>query len=313
MSTSTAPAATTDRPRGGPAGHVLEAQGLCRSFGGRAVVEDVSFRVEPGRITGFVGANGAGKTTTMRMLMGVLAVGAGEVLWDGRPATAADRAGFGYMPEERGLYPQQPVLDQLGYLGRLRGMERGEAFAAAARLLERFGLAGRAGDRLESLSLGNQQRVQVAAALLHGPTALVLDEPFSGLDPAAVDSMVELLREHTAQGVPVLFSSHQLDLVDRLCDSLVVLSGGRVLAAGATGELRRAGPRRHRLRCAQDAGWLRDLPGVRVLDVDGPEAVLELEDDAARRRVLEAAVPRGLLEFAEIVPSLSDVYREVTR
>ncbi|MEX5295838.1 ATP-binding cassette domain-containing protein [Kocuria sp. CPCC 205268] len=313
MSTSTAPAATTDRPRGGPAEHVLEARGLCRSFGGRAVVEDVSFRVEPGRITGFVGANGAGKTTTMRMLMGVLAVGAGEVLWNGRPATAADRAGFGYMPEERGLYPKQPVLDQLGYLGRLRGMERGEALAAAARLLERFGLAGRAGDRLESLSLGNQQRVQVAAALLHGPTALVLDEPFSGLDPAAVDSMVELLREHTAQGVPVLFSSHQLDLVDRLCDSLVVLSGGRVLAAGATGDLRRAGPRRRRLRCAQDAGWLRDLPGVRVLDVDGPEAVLELEDDAARRRVLEAAVPRGLLEFAEIVPSLSDVYREVTR
>lgn len=313
MSTSTTPTATTTRFRSRPEGHVLETRGLSRSFGGRTVVEDVSFRVEPGRMTGFVGANGAGKTTTMRMLMGVLRVSAGEVLWDGRPATAADRTRFGYMPEERGLYPKQPVLDQLGYLGRLHGMDRRDALAEAGRLLERFGLAERGKDRLESLSLGNQQRVQVAAALLHGPAALVLDEPFSGLDPVAVDSMVELLREHTAQGVPVLFSSHQLDLVDRLCDSLVVLSGGRVLAAGTAEDLRRTGPRRHRLRCEQDAGWVRDLRGVRVVDVDGPAAVLELEDAAARRRVLETAVPRGLLEFAEIVPSLSDVYREVTR
>ncbi|MFC6259052.1 ABC transporter ATP-binding protein, partial [Kocuria oceani] len=223
----------------------MEARGLSRTFGVRTVVDDVSFTVAPGRMTGFVGANGAGKTTTMRMLMGVLRASSGQVLWDGRPVTAADRAGFGYMPEERGLYPKQGVLDQLGYLGRLHGMSRRDALAEAARLLERFGLAGRAKDRLESLSLGNQQKVQVAAALLHGPTALVLDEPFSGLDPAAVDAMVELLRERTARGVPVLFSSHQLELVDRLCDTLVVLSGGRVRAAGAADELRRAGPRRH--------------------------------------------------------------------
>lgn len=313
MSTSTRPAATTTRFRSCPEGHVLETRGLSRSFGGRAVVEDVSFLVEPGRMTGFVGASGAGRTTTMRMLMGVLRVSSGTVLWGGRPVTAADRAGFGYMPEERGLYPEQPVLDQLGCLGRLHGMDRRDALAEAGRLLERFGLGGRGKDKLESLSLGNQQRVQVAAALLHGPAALVLDEPFSGLDPVAVDSMVELLRERMAQGVPVLFSSHQLDLVDRLCDSLVVLSGGRVLASGTADDLRRTGPRRHRLRCEQDAGWVRDVPGVRVVDVDGPAAVLELDDDDARRRVLGAAVPRGLLEFAEIVPALSDVYREVTR
>ncbi|WP_082157609.1 ABC transporter ATP-binding protein [Kocuria sp. SM24M-10] len=313
MSTTATPEAGTARGRPRPEGHVLEARGLSRTFGGRTVVDDVSFTVAPGRMTGFVGANGAGKTTTMRMLMGVLRASSGQVLWDGRPVTAADRAGFGYMPEERGLYPKQGVLDQLGYLGRLHGMSRRDALAEAARLLERFGLAGRAKDRLESLSLGNQQKVQVAAALLHGPTALVLDEPFSGLDPAAVDAMVELLRERTARGVPVLFSSHQLELVDRLCDTLVVLSGGRVLAAGAADELRRAGPRRHRLHCEQDTGWVRDVPGVRVVDVDGPVAVLELGDRAARARLLEQAVRHGLVEFAEIVPSLTDVYREVTR
>ncbi|GEO92586.1 ABC transporter ATP-binding protein [Kocuria flava] len=313
MSAGTRPAATTLRFRARPAGHVLEARGLSRAFGGRTVVEDVSFRVEPGRMTGFVGANGAGKTTTMRMLTGVLRTTAGEVLWDGRPVTAADRAGFGYMPEERGLYPRQPVLDQLCYLGRLHGMDRRAALAEARRLLERLDLAGRERDPLGTLSLGNQQRVQIAAALLHGPTALVLDEPFSGLDPVAVDAMTGLLRERLEQGVPVLFSSHQLDLVDRLCDSLVVLSAGRVLAAGAVEDLRRAGPRRHRLRCEQDAGWVRGLRGVRAVDVDGPDAVLELDDDDARRRLLRAAVERGLVEFAEIVPGLADVYREVTR
>ena len=313
MSALPTPATDATRYRPRREGHRLEVRGLTRAFGGRTVVDDVSFGVDPGRMTGFVGANGAGKTTTMRMIMGVLRVHSGEVLWDGRPITPADRAAFGYMPEERGLYPKQAVLDQLGYLGRLHGMSRQDTLAEATRLLERFGLADRRRDKLEMLSLGNQQRVQIAAALLHGPVALVLDEPFSGLDPVAVDSMVELLRERMAHGVPVLFSSHQLDLVDRLCDSLVILSAGRVLASGSAEELRRSGPLRHRIRCERDAGWVREVPGVRVLDVDGPAAVLELDDDAARRRLLEAAVPRGLVEFAEIVPALSDVYREVIR
>lgn len=286
---------------------------LTRRFGDRTVVDDISFVVEPGTMTGFVGANGAGKTTTMRMIMGVLAIHGGSVRWAGRPLTTEERTWFGYMPEERGLYPRQGILDQLGYLGQLHGMRRRDALAEATRLLERFGLAERAKDKLESLSLGNQQRVQVAAALLHGPTALVLDEPFSGLDPVAVDSMVDLLRERMRRGVPVLFSSHQLELIDRLCDSLVILSAGRVLAAGTAEQLRRSGTVRFRLRCEQDAGWVREVRGVHVHDVDGPVAVLELDDAAARRHLLEAAVARGMLEFTELVPALTDVYREVTR
>lgn len=291
----------------------LEVRHLTRRFGDKTAVDDVSFTVEPGQMTGFVGANGAGKTTTMRMIMGVLTVHGGEVLWDGRPITARERTRFGYMPEERGLYPKQPILDQLTYLGQLRGMTRKDAASEATRMLERFGLGGRLKDKLESLSLGNQQRVQITASLLHRPTALVLDEPFSGLDPVAVDSMVDLLRDRLREGVPVLFSSHQLDLVDRLCDSLVVLAGGQVMAAGKSADLRTRGPRQFAVTTTPDAGWLRGMPGTQVIDVDGARAVLEFDDDAAQDRVLREAVSRGLSEFTPLVPSLSDVYREVTR
>ena len=173
----------------------IEARGLVRTFGDVRAVDGVDLVVRPGGLTGFVGGNGAGKTTTMRMVMGLLRPDAGEVLWDGRPMTDADRRRFGYMPEERGLYPKQKVADQLAYLGRLSGMTTADAREAVDRHLERFDLGDRAGDRVEALSLGNQQRVQIIAALLHGPAALVLDEPFSGLDPAAVDAMADILRD----------------------------------------------------------------------------------------------------------------------
>ncbi|WP_280482324.1 ABC transporter ATP-binding protein, partial [Nocardia cyriacigeorgica] len=227
---------------------MLEVAHMVRRFGDNTAVDDVSFAVAPGTMTGFVGANGAGKTTTMRMIMGVLAAHGGEITWNGRPVTADDRRSFGYMPEERGLYPKQPVRDQLVYLARLRGLSASEAKHQAADLLERFSLLDRGADKLESLSLGNQQRVQIAAALIAHPTALILDEPFSGLDPVAVDSMADLLGQYAARGVPVLFSSHQLDLVERLCDHLVILAKGRVVADGSAEQLRaprpRPGPRR---------------------------------------------------------------------
>lgn len=293
---------------------MLQVQNLTRRFGENTAVDDVSFTVPSGKMTGFVGANGAGKTTTMRMIMGVLTAHAGSVLVDGRPVTADDRATFGYMPEERGLYPKQPILDQLVYLGQLHRMRQTDARSRAQDLLERFQLGGRGKDKLESLSLGNQQRVQIAASLLHRPSVLVLDEPFSGLDPIAVDSMVDLLREHTAQGVPVLFSSHQLDLVDRLCDNLVVLQKGRLVAAGTGDELRATAPRRHRLTVSPDAGWVREETGVTVIDVAGQDAVVELEHDDDAQRLLAAAMARGSVhEFSRIRPSLSEIYRGVSQ
>lgn len=289
---------------------------LTRRFGDRVAVDDVSFRVEGGQLTGFVGGNGAGKTTTMRMIMGLLALHGGTVTWDGREITTADRRSIGYMPEERGLYPKQRILDQLVYLGELAGMTAGAARSAVLEHLDRFGLAERAKDHVEKLSLGNQQRVQIIAALMTSPRALVLDEPFSGLDPDAVDSMADLLREHAAGGVPILFSSHQLDLVERLCDHLVILRAGRVVADGSVADLRQAGAHRHRLVLGADAGWVRDRPGLHVVDIDGATAVLEEADDAPAGTVhalLTEALARGeVREFTRLVPRLSEIYREVS-
>ena len=297
----------------------ITVEGLTRRFGDLTAVDHVDFSVEKGLMTGFVGGNGAGKTTTMRMIMGVLGISEGRVLWGDRPITTADQRAIGYMPEERGLYPKQKVLDQLIYLGQLKGLSRQAARGSVTDLLERLGLAERTDDTVESLSLGNQQRVQIAAALMIEPAALILDEPFSGLDPDAVDSMADLLREHTARGVPVLFSSHQLDLVDRLCDRLVILAGGRVRAIGTPAELRGGAPGRHRLVATHDAGWVRDVPGLIAVDVDGPTAIIDLPAEAERDRehVLSEVLAEGLrrggvTELSPIVPPLSEVYREVT-
>lgn len=291
---------------------MLTVESLTRTFGDTVVVDDVSFQVLPGRMTGFVGANGAGKTTTMRMMMGVLAPTSGRVLWDGHDVTAAERRRFGYMPEERGLYPRMAVADQLVYFARLHGMDARSARARTTDLLEHFGLSDRAGDLLDTLSLGNQQRVQIAAALVHEPTALVLDEPFSGLDPLAVDSMVDLLRAE-AGTLPVLFSSHQLDLVERLCDDLVVLSRGSVVASGSADALRGSARERHRVRLGSDAAWLRDVRGLTVLDADGPTALLELEDLAVAELVRMLTERADVLEVATVRQPLSEIFREVTR
>ncbi len=301
---------------------MIDIAGVSRSFGGRKVLDDVSFHVDSGRMTGFVGGNGAGKTTTMRIILGVLSADAGEVTLHGSPVTPADRARFGYMPEERGLYPKMKVLEQLVYLGRLHGMSTGSAKASATALIERLGLGERANDTLESLSLGNQQRAQIAAALVHQPTALVLDEPFSGLDPMAVEVVLGVLRDYAAQGAPVLFSSHQLDIVERLCDDVVVIGGGRILAQGSRESLRAEHSGRafelELAGAAADAGWVRDQPGVTVTHLDGGFARFDAESDAAAQAVLVRAVGADpalttVRRFAPVTPSLAQIFKEVVR
>lgn len=292
---------------------MLEISALTRSFDGRLVVDDVSFTVRPGRVTGFVGANGAGKTTTMRMILGVLAPTSGQILWDGLPISTAQRRKFGYMPEERGLYPRMKILDQLVFLARLHGLTRLDATDRATSLLEHFDLGDRAHDVLDTLSLGNQQRVQIAAALIHRPEALVLDEPFSGLDPVAVDAMAELLIKD-AGDKPLLFSSHQLDLVERLCDDLVILSEGRVMTAGSVEDLRGRGPDRYRVVLdGADAAWIRDLRGVQVRDIDGPTALLDLDGVEASALLAEIVGREPVLEFSRVRQPLSAIFREVIR
>jgi ABC-2 type transport system ATP-binding protein len=294
---------------------MLEVDSLTRCFGERTAVDDVSFVVRPGRLTGFVGSNGAGKTTTMRMIMGVLAPTSGQVRWQGAPLREENRRRFGYMPEERGLYPRMRLLDQLVFFARLHGIGSSSAAERARDLLDHFGLDDRRNDRLEQLSLGNQQRVQIAVALLHEPPALILDEPFSGLDPLAVDSMVELLGQRTGNEVPVLFSSHQLELVERLCDDLVILKDGRVAASGSTADLRAQGPVRYRVQLeGPDVARLQELPGAEVREVDVRTVLVDLHDDTAPADVLDRLQRKGrVVEFARVVEPLAHLYREVVR
>lgn len=292
---------------------MLKLTGITKSYGGRRVLDDVAFDVRPGRLTGFVGGNGAGKTTTMRIVLGVLAKDAGTVTLDGAEVTASDRRRFGYMPEERGLYPKMKVLEHIVYLARLHGFSKADATGRATDLLERLGLGERLNDNVETLSLGNQQRAQIAAALVHGPEVLILDEPFSGLDPIAVDVVAGVLQERAKAGSSVVFSSHQLDVVERLCDDLVIIAGGTIRAAGERDALRAAhSTRRFELVSSGDAGWLRAEPGVEVVDFDGGYALFDVDGDETAQRVLRRAVDQGdVASFAPQHPSLAQIFKEV--
>jgi ABC-2 type transport system ATP-binding protein len=291
----------------------LRLTGLRRTFGDVVALDGLGFDVPPGEVFGFVGRNGAGKTTTMRIICGLLAADAGTVTWRGAPADAAVRARIGYMPEERGLYPKMRVGEQLEYLGVLHGCSHAEARTAARAWLERLGIADREGARAEELSQGNQQRVQLAAALVHRPDVLVLDEPFAGLDPIVTDVLGEVLREEAARGAAVLFSSHQLELVERMCESVVVIDRGRVVASGRVDELRAGGPRHVRVDVgAATSDWAGALEGVALVERDGGHLVFELGDGADPERILDAARRAGRVTyFAEVHPSLAHLFREL--
>jgi ABC-2 type transport system ATP-binding protein len=295
---------------------MLELLDLARRYGDTVALDGVTFSVPDGTLVGFVGPNGAGKTTAMRIALGVLEPDHGRVLWDGRNVDADVRRRFGYLPEERGLYPKMKVLEQLVYLARLHGMPKAAARARAEATIELLGVGERAADRVESLSLGNQQRVQLAAALVHEPQALVLDEPFAGLDPIGVDVLSNVLRRQAASGVPVLFSSHQLELIERLCDAVVLIAGGRVVASGTIEELRASRARRLlRVELAgAPADWYEAVPGVRPDPERDGDDVLELDAAVDEQRVLDVARSMGeVVAFARVQPSLADLFREVVR
>jgi ABC-2 type transport system ATP-binding protein len=291
---------------------VLELQDLARRYGDVVALDGVSFSVEPGQLFGFVGPNGAGKTTTMRIVLGVLAADRGQVRWRGEAVRPQTRSRFGYMPEERGLYPKMRVRDQLAYLARLHGSDAGSAAAAADRWIERLGLTERAGERVEKLSLGNQQRVQLAAALVHDPELLVLDEPFSGLDPVGVDVLSGVLSEYAATGVPVVFSSHQLDLVERLCEAVAIIKDGRLVATGRVEDLRDEGAPERQVRVAvqaADDAWLDGL-AAEVVDRSPRGLLVALRDGATPEVVLDAARAAGTVTYFSLErPTLSDLFR----
>ncbi len=294
-------------------GGLLELTGLARRYGSIAALDDLSFSVPAGQVVGFLGPNGAGKTTTMRAIFGLTNLDAGQVRWNGVPVSQAARRRFGYMPEERGLYPGMLVGEQVQYLARLHGLGAAAAAAAATLWLERLGVGDRATSRVDVLSHGNQQRVQLAAALVHEPDLIVLDEPLSGLDPTGIDEIGAVLVEQARAGRCVLFSSHQLDLVEDLCESVTIIDHGRLVVSGRVDELATAGPRRLVVRVDGDraATWARELPGVSVSEISGGVARLVLDGPVDSDAVLKRAMAAGrVTEFSFERRRLSEVFRE---
>ncbi|MBU6515458.1 MAG: ATP-binding cassette domain-containing protein [Acidobacteriota bacterium] len=295
---------------------LLEVRGLRRRFANLIALDDLSFSVRAGEVVGFLGPNGAGKTTTMRAIFGLTDLDAGEVRWNGASVSAGDRRRFGYMPEERGLYPGMRIGDQLVYIGRLHGMSMDDARRAAASWLERLGLADRVNDKVESLSHGNQQRVQLTAALLHEPELLILDEPLAGLDPTGIDDIGAILVERARAGCCVLFSSHQLDQVEDLCETVIIIDHGRLLETGRVDDLATGGARRLVVRVEgdRDGSWSTGLEGVTVSQVAGGEVRLILDEGVDTDDVLEAARRAGrVTEFVMQRRRLSEVFREALR
>jgi ABC-2 type transport system ATP-binding protein len=293
---------------------MLEVRDIRKRFGAVQALDRCTFSVARGRMLGFLGPNGAGKTTAMRAIFGLVSLDGGEVLWNGRPIGLEERLRFGYMPEERGLYPRMPVGDQLEYFARLHGLDAAAARTAAARWLERLGLAGRVDAKLEELSHGNQQRAQLAAALVHEPELLVLDEPFAGLDPLAVHTLADVLRGEAARGAAVLFSSHQLELVEDICEEVAVVDRGRIVATGDLNALKRASQRRRidlQLEGAA-SGWLPNVAGVEFVDRRNGDLRLLAGRQVDPQAVLAAAEAQArVVAFAYGPPSLADLFLEL--
>jgi ABC-2 type transport system ATP-binding protein len=292
---------------------MLEILDLAKRYGVVTALDGATFIARPGRIVGFLGPNGAGKTTTMRCIFGLARPDRGDVRWRGAPVDREARLRFGYMPEQRGLYPRMRVAEQLSYFAQQHGMPGKTADDAALRWLERMGLADRAKSKLEELSHGNQQRVQLATALVHDPELLVLDEPFSGLDPIGIATMTEVIRERSAAGVGVVFSSHQLDLVEDVCEDVVIIARGRVVASGAIDELKAASGRQH-LEVevvGTDGAWLDERADLRVLERSGDRVKLLVDRSIDLDELLARARAAGEVRtFAYQPPKLSELFME---
>ncbi|MEV7423371.1 MULTISPECIES: ABC transporter ATP-binding protein [unclassified Streptomyces] len=287
---------------------------MSKRFGSQQALDSLTLTVRPGEISGFVGGNGAGKTTAMRIGVGVLAPDRGQVLWGEAPVGRLESARFGYMPEERGLYPRMTVARQLVYLGELHGLSRADAREAMLRWTERLRITQHRDKRVNTLSLGNQQRVQLAAALVHDPEVLVLDEPFSGLDPLAVDDMSDVLRDKAALGVPVLFSSHQLDLVEQLCDRVAIVRAGRRVACGSLAELRPAQASGQVYVEVEGAGedWPAGCPAAAGFKAHQQGVLVDLAAGRSENDLLVEAVRHGTVrEMRRHVPSLAELFRDL--
>ena len=291
----------------------LRVAGVTHRFGERLVLDDVDLEIAPGRVVGLLGPNGAGKTTLMRIIFGVIQPDVGRILFDGRPAGPGDRRTWGYMPQERGVYDDMRVLDLLVWFARLHDVPKAEARRRAVDLLERLGLADRSHDAISDLSGGMVQRVQLAAAMVHQPPLLVLDEPFAGLDPAAVQFLSDVIVDHVRAGRHLLLSSHQLDLVEDLCETIFLLHRGRVVLQGEVATVKANSNRRYlQVDAPVEPAWVTSLPAV-IAERNPAGTRLRLEPAADAVAVLSRIRDRtDIRTFGVETPSLSELFLAAT-
>ncbi len=291
----------------------LVIEDVSKCFGDFVAIDDVSFTVEEGRMFGFLGTNGAGKTTTMRIVLDILRPDSGTITWNGTSNRRIPRQQFGYLPEERGLYPKMTVQDQLLFLAQLYGAEKRQARVALDHWLERLDIEENRHKTIEQLSKGNQQKIQFLAAVLHDPEILILDEPFSGLDPVNVAQMEGAFNDMKAQGKTIIFSTHQLSQAQRLCEDVAIIHRGRLLATGDVESVRESiDVKILRLGVAGDERieWLAQYPNVDIRQRFRDHVEMQIPDEAVAQRILRDVLARGeaVHLFEVTVPSLNDVF-----
>ena len=287
----------------------LTLQNVTRTFGDVVAVDRLSLAVPAGSIYGFLGPNGAGKTTTIRMVMSIFNPDSGSISVLGHSDAAAVKDRLGYLPEEKGLYKKMRTGEILGYFGQLKGMSAGKATRRAGELLERFGLGDWIDRRCETLSKGMSQKVQILGTIIHDPELVILDEPFSGLDPVSVEVMRDVILEIKRQGRTVIFSTHVMEQAEQICDAILLVNGGRKILDGPLAEIRARGDRSIILDYDGDGAFLRDLPGIRRINNAGKRAEIFLDDGIDPQSILVAAIERlTICRFDLRGPSLHEIF-----
>ncbi|MBB4826543.1 ABC-2 type transport system ATP-binding protein [Sporosarcina luteola] len=283
---------------------------VTKKFGDFTAVDKLDLTVQEGTMYGFLGANGAGKTTTFRMVLGLLTPNEGTITWNGKTISYATSPEIGYLPEERGLYPKMKVEDQLVFLGELRGMKKADAKRSIDQWLERFEVPQYKTKRVEELSKGNQQKIQVIAALMHNPKLLILDEPFSGLDPVNVEMLKSAILDFRNNGATIVFSSHRMDHVEELCEQLSIIHRGKQIVRGSLRDVKRSFGRQNvRIKSDHDLTVLEAIDGVQGFTKSIEGGVFQIEDERTAEKLLAAALQLGPIRHFEIEePSLQEIF-----